>query len=74
MYNKFKLGEVYHHVEIELKTSRSVGIFFTFFEISYTLSGTRFNARGVDDDGNVANFVEVLNSKDTQCSYLFSNS
>jgi hypothetical protein len=22
-------------------------------------AGTRFNARGIDDDGNVANFVEV---------------
>jgi len=22
-------------------------------------AGTRFNARGIDDDGNVANFIEI---------------
>ena len=24
----------------------------------YAMAGTRFNARGLDDEGNVANFVE----------------
>lgn len=27
--------------------------------LSWKRAGTRFNTRGVDDDGNVANFVEV---------------
>lgn len=27
--------------------------------LSCKRAGTRFNSRGVDDDGNVANFVEV---------------
>jgi synaptojanin len=27
--------------------------------LSWKRAGTRFNARGIDDDGNVANFVEV---------------
>lgn len=30
--------------------------------LGWKRSGTRFNTRGVDDDGNVANFVEVCNS------------
>lgn len=28
--------------------------------LGWKRSGTRFNTRGVDDDGNCANFVEVL--------------
>lgn len=31
--------------------------------LGWKRAGTRFNTRGVDDDGNTANFVEV-------CSYL----
>ena len=27
--------------------------------LGYKRAGTRFNTRGVDDDGNTANFVEV---------------
>lgn len=27
--------------------------------LSWKRAGTRFNSRGVDDDGNTANFVEV---------------
>ena len=38
------------------------------------MAGTRFNARGMDEDGNVANFVEtevIVNFKDENvlCSY-----
>lgn len=38
------------------------------------MAGTRFNARGIDEDGNVANFVEtevIVNFKDENvlCSY-----
>ncbi|KAF7332240.1 Inositol polyphosphate phosphatase [Mycena kentingensis (nom. inval.)] len=37
--------------------------------LSWKRAGTRFNARGVDDDGNVANFVETetLFTTDQQC-------
>ena len=28
--------------------------------LSCKRAGTRFNARGTDDDGNVSNFVEVI--------------
>ena len=39
------------------------------------MAGTRFNARGIDENGNVANFVEtevILNFKDEDvvCSYV----
>jgi hypothetical protein len=36
-------------------------------------AGTRFNVRGCDEDGNVANFVEteqILNYQDYKCSYV----
>ena len=29
--------------------------------LGYKRAGTRFNTRGVDDDGNTANFVEACN-------------
>jgi hypothetical protein len=31
-----------------------------FSRLSCKRAGTRFNARGTDDDGNVSNFVEVF--------------
>jgi hypothetical protein len=31
-----------------------------FSRLSCKRAGTRFNARGTDDDGNASNFVEVL--------------
>ena len=39
------------------------------------MAGTRFNARGIDEDGNVANFVEtevIINFKDGDvvCSHV----
>ena len=39
------------------------------------MAGTRFNARGIDEDGNVANFVEtevLINFKDEDviCSHV----
>ena len=39
------------------------------------MAGTRFNARGIDEDGNVANFVEtevIINFKDEDivCSHV----
>ena len=39
------------------------------------MAGTRFKARGIDEDGNVANFVEtevMVNFKDDDviCSYV----
>lgn len=30
--------------------------------VSWKRAGTRFNTRGIDDDGNTANFVEVRRS------------
>ena len=36
-------------------------------------AGTRFNVRGTDDDGNVANFVEteqILTYADFYCSFV----
>jgi len=38
--------------------------------LSWKRAGTRFNTRGVDDDGNCANFVEVCISLDSQGRYL----
>lgn len=42
---------------------------------SWKRAGTRFNARGIDDDGNVANFVEtefVYNSYSLKLVYAFT--
>ena len=39
--------------------------------LGWKRAGTRFNTRGVDDDGNTANFVEVCLSLDIN-SWLFS--
>lgn len=39
-------------------------------------AGTRFNVRGVDEEGHVANFVEteqILNYQDVKCSYVQVN-
>lgn len=39
---------------------------------SWKRAGTRFNVRGIDDDGNVANFVEtefILHSQEYCCSF-----
>jgi len=33
--------------------------YFLFSRRSIMKAGTRYNARGIDDDGNVANFVET---------------
>lgn len=41
--------------------------------LSWKRAGTRFNTRGVDDDGNVANFVEsetILNHEGVSMSYV----
>ena len=38
--------------------------------LGWKRAGTRFNTRGVDDDGNTANFVEVSPSLDNP--WLFS--
>jgi len=38
--------------------------------LSWKRAGTRFNTRGVDDDGNCANFVEVGMSLGSQGRYL----
>lgn len=35
--------------------------------LGWKRAGTRFNSRGVDDDGNTANFVEVRSSQ----AYIF---
>lgn len=41
--------------------------------LGWKRAGTRFNTRGVDDDGNTANFVEVSPSLDiiTGCSQKY---
>ncbi|CAG8567321.1 14780_t:CDS:10, partial [Cetraspora pellucida] len=42
-------------------------------KLSYKRAGTRFNMRGIDDDGNVANFVEtetILQHPETCFSYI----
>ncbi|KAJ1033041.1 hypothetical protein NDA16_000320 [Ustilago loliicola] len=38
---------------------RSAGTLALISRLSWKRAGTRFNTRGVDDDGNVANFVET---------------
>lgn len=40
---------------------------------SYFMGGTRYNSRGIDSKGNVANFVEteqILITQNRVCSYL----
>lgn len=44
--------------------------------LGWKRAGTRFNTRGVDDDGNTANFVEVSPSLDNPwlfSKYLFAD-
>lgn len=42
------------------KTSSSIQSYVTLISrLSCRRAGTRFNARGIDDEGNVANFVET---------------
>ncbi|KAG8744568.1 inositol polyphosphate 5-phosphatase [Ceratobasidium sp. 414] len=38
----------------------TIGIIGMISRLSWKRAGTRYNTRGVDDDGNVANFVEVV--------------
>lgn len=40
--------------------------------LGWKRAGTRFNTRGVDDDGNTANFVEVCHTEYPQQSLLIS--
>jgi len=40
--------------------------------LGWKRAGTRFNTRGVDDDGNTANFVEVCHAEYSQQSLLIS--
>lgn len=40
--------------------------------LSSNRAGTRFNARGIDDDGNVSNFVEVIAFLTTRLNFLFT--
>lgn len=41
--------------------------------LGFARAGTRFNMRGIDDDGNVANFVEtetIFRTKDSMFSFV----
>lgn len=40
--------------------------------LSWKRAGTRFNTRGIDDDGNVANFVEVSDGEERMLPLSFS--
>lgn len=61
---------------ISLNRAEIAGKSFEFGLISRrstNYAGTRFNVRGVDEEGNVANFVEteqILNYQDIKCSYV----
>ncbi|KAG8692921.1 inositol polyphosphate 5-phosphatase, partial [Ceratobasidium sp. 395] len=51
----------------------TVGVIGMISRLSWKRAGTRFNTRGVDDDGNVANFVEtetIFSTNDTCWSYV----
>ncbi|QRV87863.1 hypothetical protein RhiJN_15881 [Ceratobasidium sp. AG-Ba] len=51
----------------------AVGVIGLISRLSWKRAGTRFNTRGVDDDGNVANFVEtetIFATSDTCWSYV----
>lgn len=50
-----------------------VGTIGMISRLGWKRAGTRFNTRGVDDDGNVANFVEtetIFSTKDSCWSYV----
>ncbi|KAG8721546.1 inositol polyphosphate 5-phosphatase [Ceratobasidium sp. 394] len=50
----------------------TIGIIGMISRLSWKRAGTRYNTRGVDDDGNVANFVEtetIFATNDTCWSY-----
>jgi hypothetical protein len=46
-------------MESKLRTSGLPAMLTLISRLSCRRAGTRFNARGIDDDGNVANFVET---------------
>ncbi|KAA8893460.1 SacI homology domain-containing protein [Sphaerosporella brunnea] len=46
-------------LDSKLRTAGMPGLLTLISRLSCRKAGTRFNARGIDDDGNVANFVET---------------